>query len=312
MAAVARIAVSSVLVRTPAGMQDMTVAGVDPVEFRPFSPVSTARDERVWRALMEGDMFIAHEEEPRLGIGLGRSVLVRRGEGQDFVRVGGLAANGSPNVAGALMSLAWGRRFGIDSPRILYVGVAQGASPEVVARTVQTRFPQLLVEGAPAPASGVAFLSGTGAARLFGRFRYVPRADGTLEPDPAWVRANISTRRVPILGSVTCHRLLFPQLQAALTDIARAGLSSLIDVADYRRSGGCYVPRFIGRDPNQPVSLHAWGLALDINVGGNRFGASPTQDARLVATFERWGFRWGGRWSPPDGMHFELAALLRR
>jgi hypothetical protein len=34
-------------------------------------------------------------------------------------------------------------------------------------------------------------------------------------------------------------------------------------------------------------------------------------DPRVVAIFEKWGFRWGGRWTKPDGMHFELAAVLR-
>jgi hypothetical protein len=33
-------------------------------------------------------------------------------------------------------------------------------------------------------------------------------------------------------------------------------------------------------------------------------------DARIVEIFDRWGFAWGGRWSRPDGMHFELGALL--
>jgi hypothetical protein len=26
--------------------------------------------------------------------------------------------------------------------------------------------------------------------------------------------------------------------------------------------------------------------------------------------FEKWGFEWGGRWSRPDPMHFELDRLL--
>jgi hypothetical protein len=34
-------------------------------------------------------------------------------------------------------------------------------------------------------------------------------------------------------------------------------------------------------------------------------------DPRIVEIFDRWGFVWGGRWSTPDGMHFELGALLR-
>ncbi len=57
--------------------------------------------------------------------------------------------------------------------------------------------------------------------------------------------------------------------------------------------------------------MHAWGLAVDFNVRGNEFGNhNPEMDPRIVEIFERWGFVWGGRWSTPDGMHFELGALL--
>jgi hypothetical protein len=34
-------------------------------------------------------------------------------------------------------------------------------------------------------------------------------------------------------------------------------------------------------------------------------------DERVVAIFEKWGFAWGGYWSTPDPMHFELARLIQ-
>ena len=46
-------------------------------------------------------------------------------------------------------------------------------------------------------------------------------------------------------------------------------------------------------------------------MSGNQVGTAGTIDPRVVRIFESWGFAWGGRWSVPDPMHFELAALTR-
>ena len=55
------------------------------------------------------------------------------------------------------------------------------------------------------------------------------------------------------------------------------------------------------------TSLHAWGLAVDLNASRNPQGSPPHQDLRLVHVMERHGFSWGGRWpTVPDGMHFEF------
>jgi hypothetical protein len=102
---------------------------------------------------------------------------------------------------------------------------------------------------------------------------------------------------------------MLPQLYGALAEIRARGLARAIDPHQF---GGCYVSRTIMWDPANPPSMHAWGLAIDLNVATNPYGRAPHQDPRVVAIFERWGFAWGGRWKIPDGMHFELAALLRR
>ena len=68
---------------------------------------------------------------------------------------------------------------------------------------------------------------------------------------------------------------------------------------------GCFAPRRIPATGS--LSLHAWGLAVDINASKNPQGSEPRQDRRVVRAFEREGFTWGGRWpTAPDGMHFEL------
>jgi D-alanyl-D-alanine carboxypeptidase-like protein len=249
---------------------------------------------------------LTRDQAARLRVRPGSHVRMQSPSGSPIrLRVGAIVPDEMGTVGGALVSAEQGDRFGIATPNVLLVAAQSWEAVPTVTQTLT----RLLRIGVQVP--GLAFLTGSMAARSFGSFRYVINSDGTIAQDAAWVRANIVGARVPILGSVRCHRLIIPQLTAALSEIERAGLAGAIDLADFHRSGGCYVARTQLWDPARPLSMHAWGLALDINVAPNGYGATPHQDPRLVATFERWGFRWGGRWSPPDGMHFELGALLR-
>jgi hypothetical protein len=150
--------------------------------------------------------------------------------------------------------------------------------------------------------------TGGSLAAAVGTFSYRWFDDGSVRPDPAWVAANIRTETVPILGSVTGHKVLFPQLRGALREVVARGLADAIHPEEY---GGCYVPRFIGRDPSQGLSLHTWGIAVDLNVPGNLRGVAGEIDRDVVAIFKKWGFAWGGDWQWTDPMHFELAALVR-
>ena len=138
--------------------------------------------------------------------------------------------------------------------------------------------------------------------KTFGEFSARPLGDGTIVMDPEWKARNIRTASVPVLGRVTCHRALIPQLRAALKEIHQAGLAHTIDRSQY---GGCFSPRFIGSEPMGRLSHHTWGIAIDINVADNAFATKSDQDTRLVEVMERHGFTWGGRWLVPDGMHFE-------
>ena len=65
-----------------------------------------------------------------------------------------------------------------------------------------------------------AVLTGSSVADVVGRFSYTVIGGGRIQPEAAWVNANIRTEQVPILGKVTCHRAMIPQLHAALTEIA--------------------------------------------------------------------------------------------
>jgi len=155
---------------------------------------------------------------------------------------------------------------------------------------------------------GQPLATGGSVAAAVGTFSYRWFADGTVRPDPAWVAANIRTEQVPILGYVTGHRVLFPQLRGALREVVARGLADEIHPEEF---GGCYVPRFIGRDPSKGLSLHTWGIAVDLNVPGNQRGVPGEINRDVVAIFKKWGFAWGGDWAWTDPMHFELAQIVR-
>lgn len=139
-----------------------------------------------------------------------------------------------------------------------------------------------------------------GAVRArFGEFA-LRRTAGGFRQDPAFAERFITTRTVPLLGQVRCHRAMLDDLGAALAALEAAGLGGLVDAAEY---GGCFAAR--PTRGSTSLSRHSWGLAVDINVTSNPLGAVPTQDARVVAAFEQHGFVWGGRFLRPDGHHFE-------
>jgi hypothetical protein len=130
--------------------------------------------------------------------------------------------------------------------------------------------------------------------------RPAPGNAGYLEIDPNWVRDNIVTTTVPILGRVTCNRRFIPPLRAAMGQLASQGEGGVVH--DYE---GCFVAKFLLNDPNASISHHAWGAAIDINAAESPYGAAPAQSPVLVKAMEQQGFIYGGRFIIPDGAHFE-------
>ena len=144
--------------------------------------------------------------------------------------------------------------------------------------------------------------------KAFGEFAMRLSSGRSILIQQPWAGQNIKTDGVPILGRVTCHRKLFPQLRKAMRELRRKGLAHTVRESNY---AGCFNPRFISSydntdvGPVKRISRHAWGIALDINAGNNPFGRRPHQDRRFVRIMKKWGFTWGGKWALPDGMHFE-------
>ncbi|MGH2807248.1 MAG: M15 family metallopeptidase [Actinomycetota bacterium] len=304
--AVAPVTVITTRVKSARRSARLRTATVDPISFRSFAPAPTRDADFVWTSLAAGQTVVTRRAVNKLAFKDPGTVTMERAE----YSVGAFADNGTPNLADLIVAgtpaAARGR------PTVL-IGLNKGSvrdAARIARRHLRgiTRIRPLTPMAAPPQEATPAAPLGRTEGDLIGAMTFRILKSGYIEPDPAWIHANIASGTVPILGRITCHRLLFPQLAAALGEIQEAGLASKIDPSDY---GGCYVPRFIDRDPRRGLSFHAFGLAVDMNVSENYLGREGKIDPRVVETFERWGFEWGGRWSRPDPMHFQLARLIR-
>lgn len=57
------------------------------------------------------------------------------------------------------------------------------------------------------------------------------------------------------------------------------------------------------------MSLHSWGIAIDVNAAWNGLNKTPQLSAGFVKCFTDAGFDWGGTWTRKDGMHFQLKTI---
>ena len=278
----------------------LAVAGVEPSSFRRFAPSGTAESDPVWQGVGNHEVVVSHTVAKARKIKLGSTVKLR---GRSL-RVAAFATT-LPEVD-AVVSYAVADALRLPKTNAALLTAQRGAKdPTALASSARRVAGSAKIHLLTQPRTPHAFLTGSGAAQAFGAFSYRWYEDGTIEPDARWVAANIVDATVPILGTVRCHRLIVPQLRAAMRELEARGLRSAV-----RSFDGCYVPRFIERNPSRAVSLHTWGIAFDLNATTNMPGGAGDMDPRVVEVMKRWGFRWGGDWTPRDDMHFELGALM--
>lgn len=91
-----------------------------------------------------------------------------------------------------------------------------------------------------------------------------------------------------------------PRIKSFLDELESSGYA-----IDKGQSGGFNYRNIAGTNK---LSNHAHGSAVDLNWGDNPRGAAgkiPPELARTLA--QKHGLTWGGDWSNPDPMHFEVA-----
>ncbi|WP_235735488.1 M15 family metallopeptidase [Nocardioides alcanivorans] len=286
----------------------VNVAAVDPASYRRFTPAGQA--EEIWGRVAGGELAIGEELGQKVQ---GDESFVKLGNDKEAPKVHVGAYTDQVLTVDIVVNRAWGETLGLvrDNALLISTGIN---SPQKVRKRLKS-----LVEGKAAVqmldavarsgidlnATQTAYLTGGSVARAVGSFSYKAIGGGRIAPDPAWVAANIRTEEVPILGKVTCHKAMLPQMRAALDEIVQRGLADKIHPGEY---AGCYYPRFIANSTS--LSLHSFGIAFDVNVPGNQRGTAGEIDRQVVSIFKKWGFGWGGDWSWTDPMHFEMNAIV--
>lgn len=96
-----------------------------------------------------------------------------------------------------------------------------------------------------------------------------------------------------------CNKLMVEALIKAFTNIIDRKL-----IHELKTWDGCFNVR--KKRGLKSLSLHSWGIAIDINATWNGLGKEPTMSKELVSCFTDAGFDWGGAWTRKDGMHFQL------
>lgn len=290
--------------RTPDGDdRTLSILVVDPAAFRSFTPEATANSAAVWERLRDGDLIITHSSGTALGAILGDTITLSGPAGSSAIRVGAFASTGAPPLADIIVSWDRGRDLGANTANTSIVSLDEGADEATVRDDLQEAIGgQAELRIRPQEQQASASLGNV----VLEPFTYTDNGDGMITIDSGWVQRNIASIEIPEFGRMRCHREILPQLDAAFAELRALGLQQKLN-----NYGGCYVPRHILFNPSRALSRHAWGLAFDTNVPTNQYGAVPTLDMRIVEVFRKWGFKWGGDFSTPDGMHFELERVVR-
>jgi hypothetical protein len=299
-----RNAAGRIVSKQPPGYSvPIELAGASPSQIAPFWAQSY---QRYLPALTAGQGLIGDIESRIRKLGAGGRLTF----GAHTVRVAGVVPDALLGMHELWVSLEEAHALGVSEQRYMLVRADPGTDLPRLASKIKALEPGALTAvRLPAQQTYLrqadSVLSPLQEKQYFGEFsaRPDPARPTWLILDPAWVSQHLATQPVPILGSVTCNKAIFPLLRGALSQIAKAGLARLIHPSDY---GGCFAPRLIPGDTGAAVAHHTWGTAIDINVSQNPWGGAPHQDPRVVKIFEKWGFTWGGNWMYPDGMHFEF------
>jgi hypothetical protein len=114
------------------------------------------------------------------------------------------------------------------------------------------------------------------------------------------VPANLEIGLIP--KRIYCNKDLVGPLTNAFTNLIQRGFVNELKTWD-----GCFNIR--KKRGLTSMSLHSWGIAIDVNAAWNGLGKEPTLSAGFVKCFTDAGFDWGGTWKRKDGMHFQLAKI---
>lgn len=101
---------------------------------------------------------------------------------------------------------------------------------------------------------------------------------------------------------IYCNRDMIQPLAQAFQNLITTG-----HVKELKTWDGCFNIR--KKRGLSSMSLHSWGIAIDVNAFENGLNQTPKLSAGFVKCFTDAGFYWGGNFKRKDGMHFELSKI---
>ena len=100
-----------------------------------------------------------------------------------------------------------------------------------------------------------------------------------------------------------CNKDLVAPLTQAFKNLIATG-----NIKELKTWDGCFNIRKMRGLTS--MSLHSWGIAIDVNAAWNGLNKTPVLSAGFVKCFTDAGFDWGGNFkSRVDGMHFQLKSI---
>lgn len=115
-----------------------------------------------------------------------------------------------------------------------------------------------------------------------------------------WIVPVEIREQIPVLPEkIYTHKLMVDKLLKVFTALIDANLHNEI-----KTWNGCFNIR--KKRGLKTLSLHAWGLAIDLNAATNPLGGVVTWSEEFLAVWRRNGWICGADWTRKDGMHFQL------
>lgn len=100
-----------------------------------------------------------------------------------------------------------------------------------------------------------------------------------------------------------CNKDMVLPLSTAFTNLVARGKTTELKTFD-----GCFNIR--KKRGLSSMSLHSWGIAIDVNAAWNQLGTKGNLSPEFVKCFTDAGFDWGGDWTGRcDPMHFQLKSI---
>jgi hypothetical protein len=114
------------------------------------------------------------------------------------------------------------------------------------------------------------------------------------------VPANLEIGMIP--KRLFCNKDMIEPLSKAFKNLIDTGAVNELKTWD-----GCFNIR--NKRGASSMSLHSWGIAIDVNAFENGLYQKPKLSPAFVKCFTDAGFDWGGVWKRLDGMHFQLKSI---